>query len=77
MERRLRGRDTDSHEVIARRLLNARQELREMAWYDYLVVNDDLERAREELKAVFVAESCRVTRRLAAAQKRFAEPDPR
>jgi len=77
LERRLRGRDTDSHEVIARRLLNARQELREMAWYDYLVVNDDLERAREELKAVFVAESCRVTRRLAAAQKRFAEPDPR
>jgi guanylate kinase len=54
LERRLRGRGTDSEEVIARRLTNARDEMafaREHGSYQYTIVNDDLDRAREEIVA--------------------------
>lgn len=62
LERRLRGRNTDSAEVIARRLSNARREIKEMVWYDYLVVNDDLTSAVEEFKGIILAEGCRALR---------------
>jgi guanylate kinase len=55
LERRLRGRGTDSDEVIARRLRVARQELRHYDEYDYLVLNDDVERAYDALRAVYLA----------------------
>lgn len=62
LERRLRGRNTDSPEVIARRIRNAGDELRQAHWYDYLVVNDDFSQAREALRAIIVAETCRTSR---------------
>jgi len=62
LERRLRGRNTDLPEVIARRIGNARDELRQAHWYDYLIVNDDFSQARDMLRAIVVAESCRTTR---------------
>ena len=62
LERRLRGRNTDHPEVIARRINNARDELSQAHWYDYLVVNDDFSQARDLLRAIILAESCRTTR---------------
>jgi guanylate kinase len=60
LERRLRDRQTDSDETIRRRMLAARSEMeRGIASYDYIVVNDDFERAYSELRAVVVAEHCR------------------
>lgn len=60
LERRLRGRGTDSDETIQRRMLAARSEIeRGIASYDYIVVNDDIHRAYEELEAVVIAERCR------------------
>ena len=60
LERRLRLRGTDSEEVIARRLLAARSEMtRGVATYDYIIINDDLEVAFQELKAVIIAERIR------------------
>ena len=60
LERRLRGRQTDSDETIRRRMLAARSEIeRGIASYDYLVVNDDFERAYAELRSVVAAERCR------------------
>jgi len=60
LERRLRDRKTDSDETIRRRLLAARSEIeRGIASYDYIVVNDDIERAFQELRSVVVAERCR------------------
>ena len=56
---RLRNRKEDAAEVIERRLKNAEQELARWQEYDYLVVNDDLERAYAELKAIVTAEHCR------------------
>ncbi|NPV59577.1 MAG: guanylate kinase [Actinobacteria bacterium] len=57
LERRLRGRGTESDSEIARRLRNAREESKAAEEYRYVVVNDDLRRAREELCAIYVNES--------------------
>lgn len=57
LERRLRDRGTDSEETIARRMLAARSEIeRGIGSYDYLLVNDDFERAYTELRSVVIAE---------------------
>jgi guanylate kinase len=59
---RLRGRDTESEEQIARRLTRAQQELRAASEYDYVVVNDDLVLAVEQVAAIVESESLRVAR---------------
>lgn len=68
LERRLRGRGTDSDEVIARRVRVAREELRHYAEYDFLVMNDDLERAYDALRAVYVAQLHAQARKHALAE---------
>jgi guanylate kinase len=55
LERRLRRRATDAPEVIESRLAMACKELEHYGEYDYLVMNDSLPRAYEELKAIYVA----------------------
>lgn len=62
LERRLRGRGTDSHATIERRLLAARSEIRRGRSFDYRVINDDLETALEDLKAIVRAERQRAHR---------------
>jgi len=52
LEARLRGRGTEDEERIARRLEAARRELTEKGWFDRVVVNDDLERATDEVAAI-------------------------
>jgi guanylate kinase len=59
LERRLRSRGQDSEEAIARRLERARQEIASSAEYDFVIVNDDLQRASDELRAIVVASRCR------------------
>jgi guanylate kinase len=59
LERRLRRRHSDAPEVIARRLDEARQEVRHWREYDYLVVNDRLSKATRALQAVVEAASLR------------------
>ncbi|WP_374558068.1 guanylate kinase [Aquitalea pelogenes] len=59
LERRLRGRGTDTEEVILRRLASARSEIDKVAEYDYIVVNDDFERARLDLISIFRARRLR------------------
>jgi guanylate kinase len=65
LEERLRGRHTDSDEVIERRLKAARREMETAPRYDYLVVNHDLDSTREAVRAIVAAERCRVSRVLA------------
>lgn len=60
---RLRRRDTESEEQVARRLERAQEELRAAGEYDYVVVNDDLVVAVEQVAAIVEAESLRVSRR--------------
>lgn len=59
LERRLRGRETDSEETILLRLQNAHNEMRAAASYDYLIVNDHLEQATDTLRAIVIAERSR------------------
>lgn len=60
LERRLRQRGTDGADTIRRRMLAARAEIEQgLASYDYVVVNDDVDRALSELLAIVTAERCR------------------
>ena len=59
LERRLRGRGTDTEEAVQGRLARARQEYQEADFYDYLIVNDDAEKAAKQLNAIIEAEHCR------------------
>jgi guanylate kinase len=63
LERRLKGRGDVSAGDLAVRLANARAEITASARYDYLVVNDDLDRAGNELRAIVTAERCRRARK--------------
>lgn len=59
LERRLRGRGTDSEDVIARRVLAARGEMRHVAEFDYVIINENLPTAIEDLVAVVRASRLR------------------
>ena len=55
LERRLRGRGTDSEEVIQLRLANAKKEIefaKTKGKYEYTIINDDFQKAADELRAI-------------------------
>jgi guanylate kinase len=64
LKARLERRAEDSADVIERRLNNAREEIVQWASYDYVLVNDDLERTFEDLKAILRAERMRRERQV-------------
>lgn len=55
LERRLRARGTEDEATLARRLAEAERELAEAARFDHVVVNDDLDRAADEVLAIIAA----------------------
>ncbi|MFZ5446960.1 MAG: guanylate kinase [Myxococcota bacterium] len=60
LERRLRSRGTDAEEVIQRRMLQARSECeRGASTYDYLIINDRLDDAFQQLRAIVISERAR------------------
>ena len=68
LESRLRGRATDSDEVIQRRLDAARHELEQFELFDHLIVNDDLERSVAQLTAIYDAARLRMSTRRGALE---------
>ena len=68
-ERRIRERGQDSEDEIRRRLERARQEMLSYSSYDFVIINDDLERAGREVQAIALAARCR----LRAAKNGFAK----
>ena len=68
LEMRLKTRAQDSDEVVARRMSKASEEISHWAEYDYVVVNDDLERCISEVKAILKAERVRRIRRTGLLQ---------
>ena len=64
LEERLRKRGKDTEETIRDRLARARVEFEEIPKYDYIVINDDVDDAAEELLAIILAEQCRTADRL-------------
>lgn len=59
---RIAARGTESPEAVQRRLAEAPEWIREGLTYDYVIVNDDLSRAVQQLKAVVMAEKARTVR---------------
>ena len=64
LERRLRGRGDTSGEDLERRLRTARVEYTLAPKYDYIVVNDRVERCADEVMAILTADKCRAKYRL-------------
>ncbi len=60
LEQRLRGRGTDSAEVIAQRLAAAEDEMRQVDHFDYVIINNDLQIALDELCCVARAARLRI-----------------
>ncbi|TLM67920.1 MAG: guanylate kinase [Deltaproteobacteria bacterium] len=71
LRQRLSGRNTDSPDVIERRMNNAVSEIREAAGFDYIVVNDELEQAIATVEAIVIAEKARTNRMLEVLPAEF------
>jgi guanylate kinase len=68
LERRLRGRASETEDVVAQRFAGAQREIEHYALFDYLVVNDDVQRAFDELRSIAVGERARRQRRAPLAE---------
>jgi guanylate kinase len=68
LERRLRGRASETDDAAARRFDAAKREIEHYALFDYLVVNDDMQRAFVELRSITTAERARRQGRAALAE---------
>ncbi len=76
LQRRLEARNEDGPDVIARRTQAARVEMAHYREYQYLVVNDDFERARADLAAIVRAARLSTARQQAAGATAALESDP-
>ena len=59
LKKRLQKRGAEDDEIRERRFQKAKDEIKEVFWYDYIIVNDRLEIAVERLRAIYLAEKCR------------------
>jgi guanylate kinase len=73
LEQRLSNRKTEGKAALEERLRKARAEMAEARWYDYIIINDELEKARERLKAIILAEHCRQERMMEALEDLLLE----
>jgi guanylate kinase len=73
LERRLRGRGTDSEEVISRRLTAAVGEMRHVDEFDFAIINNDLDEALNDLAAAVRAARLRCARQHARHPQVFAQ----
>jgi guanylate kinase len=69
LERRLRGRASETEEAVQRRFEAAKVEIEHYGFFDYLVVNDDVESAFRHLEGIILAERSRRFRRADLAER--------
>jgi guanylate kinase len=65
LEKRLRGRGQDSAEIIAKRIAAARGEISHVGEFDYVIINEEFNRAAQDLISIIRAERLRLPRQLA------------
>jgi guanylate kinase len=46
-------------EVMQKRLDKAMDEIKEIIWYDYIIINEDIQNAADSLRSIYIAEKCR------------------
>ena len=68
LRRRLESRGVDDESSRRRRFKKAREEIEHYPFFDYMIVNDDLDRALNELRGIVLAEGCRQWRVAAKAE---------
>jgi len=73
LKQRLAKRQTEEEAALEERLRKARAEMAEARWYDYIIINEELEKAQEQLKAVILAEHCRRERMAEALEDLLLE----
>lgn len=73
LERRLRQRGTENEETTVRRLDAAKREISEYGFFDYVVVNDDKDKAYNHLRAIVLAERCRRPRHALLCEQLIAD----
>lgn len=64
LKERLEGRRTDSFKAIELRLLNAKKEIEAAKFYNYIVINDKIDEALNDIKAIIKAEKLKISRNL-------------
>ena len=69
LESRLRGRESDSAEVIDRRMKDAVDDMRHFSNYDYLIINDDFQRAVDEFAGIVLAKRVETLRQSTVSQQ--------
>jgi guanylate kinase len=62
LRQRLIDRGTEEGQALEGRLQRAREEIEAMRWYDYVVINDTIAEAADQLRAVIISERCRRNR---------------
>ena len=73
LEARLRGRGTESDEVIKQRLARAKEEFKLVDKYNYIVLNDTVDNAVEQLEGIMLGERCRMERNYEEIKKEFID----
>lgn len=64
LERRLRERATDEEKVISIRIQKAIKELHNCVWYDYIIINDEIDQSVKEAQSIIISGRCRKSRML-------------
>lgn len=71
LEKRLKMRGTDDESTVNTRMKQASDGIRNCVWHDYIIINNDLEKAIGETQTIFISERCRTSRRMPSVKKYF------
>ena len=71
LEKRLMARGTDAETVIKSRMKKTSSEIKQCVWYDYIIVNDDLDKAIKEAQAIILSVRCRTDQQASMVKEMF------
>jgi guanylate kinase len=69
LENRLRGRGTETEEKIRKRLEQAKSEIKRAGEFEYIVTNDDIEKAARDILAIITAEKLKASKNIHTAKE--------
>lgn len=61
LENRLRTRGAEDENILKTRLNEALNDIKNCVWYDYIIINDDLEKAKQEARSIIISQRCRAS----------------